>query len=91
MTLSYLLLEFKNNENCPGQLFMFCLLVVVVLKVILNGLHLKPEGKHSVFLFSFTNLYMFSEHKVDTVTNLGISVDKKLSINELIHNYTPCH
>jgi hypothetical protein len=82
MTLSYLLLEFKNNENCQGQVFMFCLSVVVEPKVILKVSHLRTEGKHSVFLYSSINLRTFSEHKVDTVTNLGISVEKKLSINK---------
>jgi hypothetical protein len=82
MTLSYLLLEFKNNENCQGQLFMFCVSVVVVLKGILKVSHLRTEGKHGVFLYPSTILHTFSEHKVDTVTNLGISVDKKPSINK---------
>jgi len=70
MTLSYLLLEFKNNENCQWQLFMFCLSVVVVPKVILKVSYLRTDGKHGFFLYSSTNLHTFSEHKVDTVTNL---------------------
>ena len=82
MTLSYLLLEFKNNENCQGQLFMFCLSVVVEPKVILKVPYLRSEGKHGVFLYSSTNLRTFSEHKVDTVTILGMSVDKKPGINK---------
>jgi len=80
MTLNYLLLEFKNNEICQGQLFMFCLSVVVP-KVILKLSHLRTERKHGVFLYSSTSLHTFSEHQVDAVTNLGISADKKPSIN----------
>jgi hypothetical protein len=82
MTLSYLLLEFKKYENCQGQLFMFCLSVVVVPKEILNVLHLRTEGKHSVILYSSTNLLTSREQNVDTVTNLEIRADKKPSINK---------
>jgi len=82
MTLRYVLLEFKNYENCHGQFFMFCLSAVVP-KETLNVSHLRTEGKRGVIiLHSSTNLLAYSEHKVDNVTNLVITVDKKPSVNK---------